>query len=55
MMLAETVEIEADLVGELDLLEQVAEPLGRALQVVVAEQVGGIFGEGVEADVQDLT
>ena len=50
VVLAQAVEIEADLIGQLDLLEQVREPLGRRLQMAAVQRVGGVFGEGVETD-----
>lgn len=48
-MLPQAVEIEADLIGELDLLEQVPEPLGGGLQMIAIQQVGRVFGEGIKA------
>ncbi len=50
VVLAQPVEIEADLIGEADFLEEVLEALGRGLQVTVVERVGGVLGERVEAD-----
>ena len=44
-MLAEAVEIETDLIGQFDFLQQVFQPAGGRLQMPAVERVGGIFGE----------
>ncbi len=41
MVLAEAIEIEAELVGQLDFLEQILEPIGRGLNEPVA--VSAVF------------
>jgi hypothetical protein len=46
-MLAEAIEIEPELVGERDFLQQVAQPFGRALQAVVVERVGCVLRKSV--------
>jgi hypothetical protein len=49
VMLAKTVEIEADLIGQFDFFQQVLQPVGRALQRT-SRWIGGIFSKGIEAD-----
>ena len=50
VMFAQPIEIEPDLVGELDLLEQVVEPLRRRLQMAAVKRVRGVLGERIETD-----
>jgi hypothetical protein len=49
-MLAQAVEIEAELVGEFDLFKQVSEALGRRLQAAPVQRVRSVLSEGIEAD-----
>jgi hypothetical protein len=49
-MLAEAVEIEPDLIGELDLLQQIPQALCGRLEGAVVEEIRSVLSEGIEAD-----
>jgi len=49
MMLAHAEDVQTDLIGQLDLLEQIAQPLGGA-HGQTGSRVWGRFSKGVDAD-----
>jgi hypothetical protein len=50
MVLAEAEDLEADLVGEFDLLDEVAQPLGWP-DTTAADRIGADVGEGIQSEV----
>src|SRR5690606_1492 len=50
MMFAEAEKAQPELIGQLDFLQQIRQPLGRALQRVAIQRIGGIFSERIKSE-----
>ena len=50
VMFAQAVEGQAELVGQLDLLKQIAQAFGRALQGTAVQRIGSVFSERIKSE-----